>query len=284
MEDVRDLDEQLVADSVPVDVVDLLEVVQVEHHEGDGVVLRRGTPELLPQPVVERAVVVQAGEGVGRRLVLEPCANVRVVERERRGVAEARREEELLLRELDVLADAVDVERALEAAPRDEGDGDQRLRLDRRPGHEANARVEVCLVREDRLAPLDRPAGDPLAVGEALAHHLVRPLAPREDGDQLALRLVRLVDVHVLVGDQVGKRVRDALEQGVEALLGEDVVEDLRESTVRLGGAGRDEAHLRAQRALGRVGRRVGHALGVQKSSSEVRKVRLSALCEDPRS
>ena len=95
-EHVRDLDEQLVADPVAVDVVHLLEVVQVEHDEGDGVVLCRGTHDLLPKPIVERAMVVEAGERVGRRLVLEPRADVRVVDGERRGVAEACGEVELL--------------------------------------------------------------------------------------------------------------------------------------------------------------------------------------------
>ena len=47
-------------------------------------------------------------------------------------------------------------------------------------------------------------------------------------------RLVGLVDVERLVGDEVGERVRDAVEQGVEALLREDVVEDLGEAPVRL--------------------------------------------------
>ena len=120
-EDVRDL----VAGAwspiaVPVDVVDLLEVVEVEHHEGDRVVLGRRTHELLAEPVVEGAVVVEAGQRVGRGLVLEAGADVGVVDRERGGVAEAGREQELLVRELLVLADAVDVERPLEMPARDQ--------------------------------------------------------------------------------------------------------------------------------------------------------------------
>ena len=107
-----------------VDVVHLLEVVEVEHHERDRLVRRGRAQELLAQPVVERAVVVEAGQRVGLGLVLESRADVRVVDGERGGVAEALREEELLVRERGVLADAVDVERALQlpagdrAAPR----------------------------------------------------------------------------------------------------------------------------------------------------------------------
>jgi GGDEF domain-containing protein len=71
-----------------------------------------------------------------------------------------------------------------------------------------------------------------------------------EQRHELALRLVRLVDVQRLVGDQLGERVRDPVEQRVEALLREELVEDVRETTVgfdepvvdRLGGeAGWDQ-------------------------------------------
>ena len=111
-----DLLEQLIADTVAVDVVHLLEVVQVEHHDGNGVVRSRCGQERLSQAVVERAVVVEAGECVRLGLVLEARADVGVVDRERGGVPEALREEELLVGERGVLADAVDVERALAVA------------------------------------------------------------------------------------------------------------------------------------------------------------------------
>ena len=147
-EDVGDLVQQLVAHAVPVDVVHLLEVVEVEHHDRDGVVCRRRPQERLAQAVVERAVVVEAGESVGLGLVLETRADVRVVDRERRGVAEALREEELLVGERRVLADAVDVERSLQPPAGDERYRDQGLRLDRRcPARSA---------RVDRGAPGSR--------------------------------------------------------------------------------------------------------------------------------
>ena len=190
--------------------------------------------------------------------MLEPRADVRVVDGQGRRVAEALREKELLVRERCVLADAIDVERALELAARDEGDGDERLGLVRRPRHDAYARVEVRPVREHGLAVVDGPARDALAERERLAHDLVRPLPAREHGAELALGLVRLVDVDVLVGDQLGEGVRDALEQGVEALLGEHVVEDLGQAPVRLGRAARHEADLRPGCRID--GCRVGHA------------------------
>ena len=119
---VGELGEHLVADRVAVDVVHLLEVVDVDHHDGDVLVRARRARQLAAKPLVEVAVVVEAGERVGLRLALEPRADVGVVERERGRVAEPLRELELLLAERGVLADPVDVERALQRAARDERD------------------------------------------------------------------------------------------------------------------------------------------------------------------
>ncbi len=234
-EHIGDPLQEVVADAVAVDVVHLLEVVEVEHHDRDRLVCGGGSEELLAEAVMERAVVVEARQRVGLRLVLETRADVGVVDGERRRVAEALREEELLVGEGRLLADAVDVERPLELSTCDEWDGDERLRLDGRAGHETHARIEVCLVREDRLAMVDRPAGDSLTERERLAHDLVRPVAAREDRAELALRLVGFVDVHVLVRDEHCQRVGDALEQRAEALLRENVVEDFGEPAIRLG-------------------------------------------------
>ena len=257
-EHIGDLVQEVVSDPVAVDVVHLLEVVEVEHHDRDAAVGGRGTEQLLAQAVVERAVVVEIRQRVGLGLVLESRADVGVVDGERRGVAEPLGEEELLVGEDRVLSDAVDVERALELAARDQRDGDQRLGVGGRPGDEADARVEVRLVREHGLPVRDGPAGDALVEGETLAHHLGVPLAARERWRQEARALVRLVDVDVLVRDQLSEGVRDALEQGVEALLREDVVEDLRQPPVRLRGAGRDQADVWPRVRLD--GSRVGHA------------------------
>jgi hypothetical protein len=82
----------------------------------------------------------------------------------------------------------------------DERHRDERLGLDRRAGHEAHARVEMGLVREDGFAMVDGPAGDP-SPNENDSLMTSSAQSPRgEDGAQLALRLVGLVDVHVLVG------------------------------------------------------------------------------------
>ena len=74
---------------MPIDIVDALEVVDVEHEQGDRVVGPAGVRECLTKTLVEGAVVEEAGEGIGLRLVLEAGADLRVVERKRRGIAES---------------------------------------------------------------------------------------------------------------------------------------------------------------------------------------------------
>ena len=183
---------------------------------------------------MEGAVVPEPGERIGLRLELETRPHVGVVERERGGVAETDGEPELLLGEL-LQPDAIDVERALDAAARDERHRDERLRIGWRAFDEPHARVEVGAVREHGLPMIDGPAGDPLPEGERLVgEHLVRILTAGEDAAQLAGGLVGLVEGEVVVGDEVADGVRDALEQRVERLLREHVVEHVGEPAVRL--------------------------------------------------
>ena len=218
-----------------VDVVDALEVVDVQHQHADRVARAAGPGQLGPQALVEVAVVVEAGERVGLRLVLEAGADLGVVERERGRVGEARGELELLVAERGLLAEAVDVERALDRVAGDERHGDQCLGLVRRRSrHDGHARVEMGLVRPDRLAVERSPAGDALAKVARAFQDLVGPLVAREHGCEHGLRLVGLVDRERVVGDELGECVGDPLEQVVEAVLGEDLVEHVRELPVRL--------------------------------------------------
>ena len=125
--------------------------------------------------------------------------------------------------------------RALDRAAGDEGDGDQRLGIRRRAFDEAHARVEIGPIRQHGLAVRDRPAGDPLPEAERLVgDHLVGVGASGEDAPELSRGLVGLVDGEVVVGDELGERVRDPLEQRVEGLLGEHVVKDVGEPAVRV--------------------------------------------------
>ena len=248
---IGELRQHVVADGVAEDVVDLLEVVDVDHHHRDVRVLGRGQRQLPAEPLVEVAVVVEAGQRVGLRLALEPRTDMGVVERQRGRVPEPLRELELGVAEGRVLADPVDVERPLEDAAGDQRDADQRLGIDRRARHEGDAGIEVRLVREHRLAVLDRPARDPDAERKGVVEDLVGVVAANEGRDEVPFRLVRLVDVQRLVRDDLVERVRDPDEQRVQALLGEQVVEDVCEPPVGVGGG-------RASRR--RVGRHQPHA------------------------
>jgi len=198
-------------------------------------------------------MVVEAGQPVGLGLVLEACADVRVVERERGRVREPLRQLELVLVESGFLAQPVDVQRALEMVARDQRDGDQRLGIVLgRPRHELDARIEVRLIRQHGLAMLGRPAGDALSERDGVREDLVRPLVAGQDRPEDALQLVRRVDRQCVVRDEIGERVGDPLEQPVEALLGEHVVKDVGQAPVRLG-----------ERLLtGRIGRRFLLGLG----------------------
>ena len=144
---------------MPVNVIDALEVVDVQHEERDGVVRPAGIRKRQTQTLVERAMVEETGERIGLRLVLEPRADLRVVERERRSIAESLGQLELVVTERGVFAEAVDVQCAFDRVSRDQRDRDQRLRLVcgcTYYGHDT--RVEVCLVDSHRLAVLDTPA------------------------------------------------------------------------------------------------------------------------------
>ena len=227
----------------------------------------------VQQALVEAPVVEEPGERVGLRLALEPGADLGVVDRECRSVAESLRELELVLAEQPVLADAVDVEHSFDLRAGDEGDRDQRLRIDRSAGDEANARVEVRLVDECRLAAARGPAGDAFLEADARAQDLLRVLVARQHRHEQPLRLVGLVDRKRVVWDEIRERVGDADEQRVEALFREHLVEDVGEPAVRLDESRRRRRskllrhqpeerlgahyHVRAGK-LSRSGRRVG--------------------------
>ena len=256
-----ELGEYLIANSVAVDVIDPLEVVEVEHEERDGAALGRRSDNLSSEPLVECAVIPETRQRIRLRLKLERGPDLGVVERKSRGVTEADGELELLVGELGQ-ADPVDVERALDAAARDQRHGEERLRIGRRALDEPDARIEIGAVCEDGLAVLDGPPGDSLPEGEWLVgDHLVGVVAAGEDTSKFPLSLVCLVEGQIVMGDQIAEGVRDSLEQRIERLLGEDVVEDVCEATVRVdesecrGGAGVANTYLGRRHRTG-VGRR----------------------------
>ena len=66
LEAAGQVEQDPVADPVAVAVVDLVEVVQVEHHEHEGVAEAVGALAFVGQPVLEDPVAGDAGEGVDR--------------------------------------------------------------------------------------------------------------------------------------------------------------------------------------------------------------------------
>jgi hypothetical protein len=122
---------------------------------------------------------------------------------------------------------------------RDQRDRDESFRVVRSSRNEADARVEVRLVHKDGLAPARRPAGDALVEAERRAHDLVRPLVSGEHRRQDGMRLVGLVDREGVVRDQIVERVGDPHEEGVEALLGEHLVEQVGQPPIGIDELGR---------------------------------------------
>ena len=232
--------QDLVAGAVAEDVVDAFEVVDVEHDDGNRLVRAAGVRERPPQALVEGPVVVEPGQRIGLRLVLEPRADLGVVEREGRGVAEALRELELVVVERGGLAETVDVERAFDRAARDQRDRDQGLGLVcRSAGDRHHARVEMRLIDAHGLAMLDAPTRQAGPEWAGVREDLLRPFVPRPDRGEQPARLVGLVDRERIVRDEVRQRIGDAVEERVQALLGQDLVEHVGQATIRLdeGGA-----------------------------------------------
>ena len=82
-----DAGEHTVADRVPVEVVDPLEVVHVDHAERERLVVGLGAEQLVLQPLLEAAVVAEPAQRVGQR---EPHRAQRLV---RRALVERDREQ-----------------------------------------------------------------------------------------------------------------------------------------------------------------------------------------------
>ena len=89
-----------------------------------------------------------------------------------------------------------------------------------------------------RLAMLDTPACQPDSERAAVGEDFVRPLVASPHGDQETTRLVGLVDGQRVVRNELGQCIRDPVQQCVEALLGEHIVEDVRQAPVRLDARG----------------------------------------------
>ena len=90
------------------------------------------------------------------------------------------------------------------------------------------------LVDAHRLPVGHTPPRQTDTEGNLVGQDLVRPFVPRPDRLQDAPRLICLVDRQRVVRDELGERIRDPVEQRIEALLAQDVVKDVRKPAVRL--------------------------------------------------
>ena len=216
---LRDRDEHVVAGSVPIDVVDSLEVVDVQHQECQRPVRVTKPCHLLSKAFLEGAVVDETGQRVRVRLLLERGPDAHVVEGESRGVAEPARQLDLVL-----------------------GEGE------RRRGR-ATMDAEQALVRPLRhQRHLDRRVLGTCRHGAA-----------RQQGNELVSPLVRLRDRERVVRDQLAHHVRDSGQRRLERLLGEDLVKRLGEPCGASIGAAQLERVVDARAALAREDREQRH-------------------------
>src|SRR6266542_5308623 len=109
--------------------------------------------------------------------MLEARADLRVVERQRRRVAEALRQLELVVVEGRLLAEAIDVQGALDRVARDQRNRDHRLGLvGRRARNGCYTRIEMRLVHPRGLAMPGAPACQADTERALVGEDLVRPL------------------------------------------------------------------------------------------------------------
>lgn len=248
--------QQFIAGLMAHRVVDIAEVVEVEHDQPErGAVVDESVQVVLEGPVVE-----QAGQVVGLRPDLDRPEHLRVLEGDRDLRREQLHEVELLGGERVAHPEALDGEDADGPGSTAQRDDDQA------PVHGAivgiaevvDPLVVAFVLDIDRLVVFDDPGGDPGLTGLPRLEVVLGVDPPgRQRGEQAAARVHHL-DGDVVAGDEPAEAVRDALEDRPSIERRED----------RLGDA--DELALAAQltfersrllaQALGRVG--VGHRLG----------------------
>ena len=153
--------ERLVALRVTVRVVDLLEVVEVEHDDAERAAGGRRGLDLAPQALLRTAVVEQAGEAVRGRLLAQVLALARRLVRERGHRGEALDERDLGVGEAPIDPGPVDVQRADDAVMGQQWDADERLVVVDGARDDGADVVEACVRHIPRAAVADDPAGGP---------------------------------------------------------------------------------------------------------------------------
>ena len=205
--------ERLIALRVTVRVVDLLEVVEVEHDDAERAAGGRRGLDLPPQALLRAAVVEQAGEPVRGSLLAQVLALARRLVRERGHRGEALDERDLGVGERPVEPGPVDVQRADDVVMRQQRDADERLVVVDGAGDDGADVVEARVRHVARAAVADDPAGGAGIDGQRLAHDLVHPGAEREHRPQAGSLRVDLVDGEVVVRQQGLQVVGDPPER-----------------------------------------------------------------------
>ena len=153
--------QQLVAHRVPEAVVDVLEVVEVEHEQGERLIVAPGPRDLVAQALPEVPVVVEPGEAVDDRLpldglllLLQAVVQLGVVDGDARLLAERHAERGLLLGEVARVHHLAHLERSDHLAAHHQRDHERRhlAPLEQLPAHHVVQRrvVEAHLDRTAR--------------------------------------------------------------------------------------------------------------------------------------
>ena len=152
----------------------------------------------LGQLALEGAVVAQARQRVVIGLDHHRAVRLGVAHRDRRLRREQLDELELVLREVRIRrAHPADVERADHVAPDEQRADDHGLGLERRARDLDRARVQVGVVREERLAMLDRPAGHALVERPLVLEDQLREPVAGDDRAANPRGPVGAIDRHV---------------------------------------------------------------------------------------
>ncbi len=193
-----DVDQERVARRVALGVVETLEIVEVEHQQGERSAALDGRAELA----LERAVVPQPGQGVLVRAGADLAVRLGVLHRDRCLAREQLRELELVRREMGLAAaEPPDVQRPDRVTVDQQGDDHHRLGFERRVRHLNGPIVEVGIVGEDRLAVLDDPAGESVADGPLVREDLLGEAVAGDDRTAGAPIVVRVIDGQRVVRD-----------------------------------------------------------------------------------
>ena len=160
-------------------VVEALEVVEIEHQQGEGPSGLDGGAELT----LERAVVLESRQRVLVGTGADLAVGLRVLHRDRRLTREELRQLELVGREVRLdTAESPDIERADRVAVDEQRDDHHRFGFERCVRHLDGPIVEMRIVGEHGLAVLQHPARQAIPDRSLVRQDLVGEAVASDDG------------------------------------------------------------------------------------------------------